>query len=153
MTNHGERAVQMIVQEINLFKGLDFGVIKQIAEICEDGAFMKGKVLFKKDMKADTLYILQRGCVNLVIDETPGMVYSLAQPGEVIGWSSMVEGGVYTASAVCESDSQLFRIDRDKLNRIFNKHPEFGLAVLRRIGSVFANRLTNAYEQVRQAKA
>ncbi|MCP4159210.1 MAG: cyclic nucleotide-binding domain-containing protein [Deltaproteobacteria bacterium] len=138
----------MIVQEINLFKGLDFGVVKQIAEICIDGAFIKGKVLFRINEKADSLYILRKGSVNLVIDESIDMIYKLSQPGEVIGWSSMVENGIYTASAVCDVDSELFRIDKEKLNRIFNKHPDFGLAVLRRIGNVFASRLTNAYQEI-----
>ncbi len=142
----------MIVQEIDLFKGLDFGVMKQIAEICEDGAFINGKILFKRDERADALFILREGCVNLVIDEKLEIIYKLSQPGEVIGWSSMVENGKYTASAVCSTDSQIFRIEKDKLDRIFKKNPDFGLSVLRRIGNVFARRLTNAYQELISAR-
>ncbi len=141
----------MIVQEIDLFKGLDFGVMKQIAEICEEGAFINGKILFRKNERADILYILRKGSINLVIDEELDILYKLSQPGEVIGWSSMVENGKYTASAVCSSDSQVLRIDRDKLDRIFKQHPEFGLSVLRRIGNVFAKRLTHAYQELQSA--
>ncbi len=142
----------MIVQEIDLFKGQEFSVVKQIAEISEEGWYLTGKVLFNKSEKADILYILREGTVNLLIDENLDRVYQLSEPGEVIGWSSLVDSGEYTATAICASDVTVYRIEKDKLNRIFNKHPDFGLAVLRRIGTVFAKRLKNAYQEVLVAR-
>jgi len=138
----------MFVQEIDLFKGLDYAVVKKIAEICDEEWYLNGKVLFKKSEKANHLFILRDGIVNLSIDNNMDFIYPLSKTGEIMGWSCLVDSGEYTATAVCASDVTVYNITKDKLNRIFNKHPEFGQMVLRRIGSVFTKRLTHAYQEI-----
>lgn len=142
----------MIVKEIDLFKGLDFEVIKQLADVCEEDWYLKGKVLFKKYEPADRFFVLQKGIVNLVIDDSLDLVYHLSDPGEVIGWSSVFDSAGYTASAVCASDVLSIKIEKEKLDRIFDEHPHFGLAVLRRMGTVFAKRLSHAYQEISSAR-
>jgi len=51
------------------------------------------------------------------------------------GLSGMVEGGAYIASGICATDSKVVKIDRDKLDEIFDQHPDVGLILIKRLGA------------------
>jgi CRP/FNR family cyclic AMP-dependent transcriptional regulator len=138
----------LIISETQLFKGIDFEILNEVADICTEESYTKGTVLFKYNEDAECLYILIGGTLNLVIKNGGTLTFRIDEPGEVFGWSSMVESGKYTASAVCATDLQAIKIERDKLNKIFNIHPDAGLTVLKRFGGVFSKRLSNAYRNL-----
>jgi len=138
----------MIINESFLFKGIDFRVIKEIAEICHLENYAKDTVLFNKGEDAKSLYIIEDGTVNLLIHNGASLTYELSNPGEVFGWSSMVESGRYTAACVCATGLRAVRIDRDKLNRIFSRYPAEGLKILKRLAGVFSKRLLSAYRDL-----
>lgn len=135
----------MIINESFLFKGIDFRVIKEIAEICHIESYAKDTVLFSKGDDAKNLYVIEEGAVNLHIHNGASLIYELSNPGEVFGWSSMVESGRYTAACVCATNLRAVRIDRGKLNRILSRYPAEGLKILKRLAGVFSKRILNAY--------
>ena len=142
----------MIVKEIDLFKGIDFNVMNKIADICTEESYAKDTVLFKKDDEAECLYILEEGTVNLVIQNGGTLTFNLTEPGEIFGWSSMVESAVYTASCICGTDIKAVKIEREKLDKIFNLHPDVGLKILRRLGGVFSKRISSVYQDLLSAR-
>lgn len=142
----------MIVEEIDLFKGVDFNVMEEILNICIEKNYTKDTVLFKQGEKAECMYILEKGVVNLVIKNQGTLVYILSEPGEILGWSSLVEPGIYTASCVCSTDIKVLMIEKDKLNNLFDKFPITGLNVLRRLGDIFSKRITNVYRDLLSAR-
>jgi len=142
----------MIVKEIELFRGIDPEVMNEIVNICSEENYVKDTVLFKKGEEADCLYILEEGSVNLVIEDGGTLVYSLTEPGRVFGWSSMVESGIYTASGVCATDSKVVKVEREKLDKIFDLHPDVGLKVLKRLAGVISQRLINSYRDLLSAR-
>jgi CRP/FNR family cyclic AMP-dependent transcriptional regulator len=135
----------MILKKIDLFEGINVEVMEEIASISSEEDYAKDTVIFKQGEKADCLYILAEGTVKLTIKDGGSLIHSLSEPGEVFGWSSMVEPGLYTASGICSTDSKIVKIEGDKLNKLFNLHPDAGLKILRRLGGVFSKRLSNAY--------
>ena len=138
----------MILSETELFKGIDSEVMNKITAICSEEDHPKDTVLFKKDEDAQSLFILKKGTVNLVIQNGGTLATPLSDPGEVFGWSCMVESGVYTASGICATDSKIVKIDRDKLDEIFDQHPRAGMVIIKRLGSVFSKRISNAYRDL-----
>ena len=142
----------MIVKDIDLFKGIDPGVMDEIVKSCSEESYPKDTVLFNKGDEADSLYILQQGSINLIIENGGTLVYKLTEPGEVFGWASMVEYGTRTASGVCATDLKAVKIEREKLDKIFNLHPDAGLTILRRMANVIAKRLSNAYQDLLSAR-
>lgn len=142
----------MIVKEIDLFKETDPEVMKEIGDICSEESYAKDTVLFKRGEEADYLYILEEGSVNLVIENGGSLVFSLTEPGDVFGWSSMVESGQYTASGVCVTDLKVVKIERERLDKIFNLHPDVGLKVLKRLAGVISQRLSNSYRDLLSAR-
>jgi len=142
----------MIVKEIDLFRGIDPEVMEEIANICSEEKYTKDTVLFEKGEEAESLYILEQGALNLVIKNGGSLIYSLTEPGEVFGWSSLVESGLYTASGVCATDTKVVKIEREKIERVFDRHPEVGFKVLRRLAGVISQRLSNAYRDLLSAR-
>lgn len=142
----------MIVKEIDLFKGIDPSIMSEIAEICVEESFPKDTVLFKRGEIADSLYILEEGTVHLVVENGGMLTYTLSEPGEVFGWSSMVESGLYTASGVCTIDSRMVKIEMEKLDKVFTLHPDVGLTVIKRLAGVFSKRLSNVYRDLLSAR-
>lgn len=138
----------MIINEIELFKGIDFEVMNKIAKICSEESYSKGIVLFNNNEKAEALYIIIEGTVHLEVKNGGTITYSLNDPGEVFGWSSMFESGRYTATGICATDLKVVKIERNRINKIFNIHPGAGIKILRRLGTVSSNRLSNAYRDL-----
>ena len=138
---------EMHITEMDLFTGLDLNVMGEIADACcveED--FTKGTVIFKEGDEAKFLYILVNGTVDLKI-QSGTTVYSLTEQSDIFGWSSMVENTQYTATAVCNRNIKVIKIDTHRLNRLFNENPIFGLTVYRRLCGVFNKRLSSIYNR------
>ena len=142
----------MIVNEIDFFKGIDPTAMEKIVNICSEQTYTKDAVLFSKGDAADCLYILEEGTIKLIIENGGSITYSLSDPGEVFGWASMLELGLRTASGVCATDLKVVRIEKEKLDAIFNTHPEVGLMVLKRLAKVISERLSNAYRDLLSAR-
>jgi len=141
----------MIIKKVDLFEGIDVEVMEEIANISSEEDYAKDTVLFKQGEEAECLYILAEGTVKLTIKNGGALVYSLSEPGEVFGWSCVVEPGLYTASGVCSTDSKVVKIERENLNKLFHLHPDAGLKILRRLGGVFSKRLSSAYRDLLSA--
>jgi len=138
----------MRVTEIELLGGIAPNILKEIADICEEVKYPEGTVLFEKGDNAEYLYVLKKGALNLQIKNGGRLNFNLSEQGDIFGWSSLTEHGQYTASGICASDIEVLRIDRDRLEKIFRKHPEVGYIVLKRLTGVIAKRLLTAYQQL-----
>ena len=141
-----ERGVKMILNEIDLFRGIDFAIMEQISDVCVEEFFNKGAIIFEKGENAEYLYILEEGSLKLVVKDGASLTFSLTEPGTVFGWSSMAESGRYTSSGVCATDLKTFKLDVRKLDKILKQHPEAGLKLIRRLINIFSDRLSNAYQ-------
>ena len=135
----------MILSETEFFKGIDPEVMAKITAICKEERHPKDTTLYKKDEDARWLFILKEGAVNLVIKNGGTLATPLTETGEVFGWSCMVENGVYTDSGICAKDTRILKLDREKLNEIFDQHPHTGLLIIKRLGAVFSKRLSSVY--------
>ena len=143
----------MILKEIELFEGVDFVVMNEIAGICSEEIYSRDTILFERGEQAKCLYILLEGTVNLVIRNGGSITYNLSETGDVFGWSSMLENGKYTASGICATDLKVLKIEQDNLNRIFQNRPKIGFKVLRRLAGVISRRLSNAYSDLLSARS
>ena len=138
----------MILSETDFFKGVDSEVMNKITAIYNEEDHPKDTALFKKGEDAKSVFILKGGAVNLVIQNGGTFTIPLRDPGEVFGLSGMVEGGVYIASGICATDSKVIKIDRDKLDEIFDQHPDVGLMLTRRLGAVLSKKISNIYRDL-----
>ena len=145
--NNKSEGWEFRITEMDLFFGLDLNVMGEIADTaCSEASIADGTVIFKEGDSANALFILGSGAVDLQIGGKK-TVYRLSEESDVFGWSSLVENARYTATAVAKTDVQAVKIDTRKMNRVFNAHPMFGIAVYRRLCAVFNKRLASIYHR------
>ncbi len=89
----------MSIEGTYLFQGVGKDTMKQISEMASEEGHTAGTFLFHAGDPADYLYILGAGRVRLHTGKQGHVAYVFSEPGEAIGWSSMVEHEEYSSSA------------------------------------------------------
>jgi len=138
----------MFINKYDLFGGISSRVMKEITDICVEEVYDKGTTIFNQGERAENLYILREGTLNLMVKNGGSLVFSLSEQGEVFGWSSLFESGRYTASGICDTDLKVFKIERKQLHKILKHNAGDGFIIMRRLAGVIANRLNRAYQDI-----
>ena len=137
----------MAIMESELFKGVSQRFITRIAHGAEEQNYKKGSVIFKKGEDARHFYVLAAGGVHIEVAETEETL-AINRPGEVFGWSALVEPYQYTATARCVRDARVIKISRDVVEAAIKDHPSEGIDVLNNLTRIIASRLSFAYRQL-----
>lgn len=137
----------MAIMESDLFAGVSQRFITRIANGAEEQNYRKNSVIFKKGEQASHFYVLIEGDVHIEIGETGGTL-AVSRPGEIFGWSALVEPYRYTATAKCVADTKAIKISSDLVEAAIKEHPGEGLAVLKNLTRIIAGRLRYAYRQL-----
>ena len=137
-----------MLAEFDLFKGVSNDVLKEIASISDTIKLGKGEFVFREGEKADKLHLLISGSIALRVNLTSRpdsvTVSFINIPHQTLGWSGVVSPNHYTASAVCEEDTELLVIPSDKFMQILDARPDAGFKIMLRITQVIADRLRNS---------
>ena len=138
----------MFIKEADLFKGIASHIINEIAELVNEEVLPEGHVLFQKGDFAESLYILEEGRIDIIIQGQDRISFPVNNSGDLFGWSALVEPKRYTATAECINESKVIKIDGELLIRIFEKHPSEGLTVMKRLAGVIGTRLVDSYQKI-----
>ncbi|MCK5484674.1 MAG: Crp/Fnr family transcriptional regulator, partial [Desulfobacterales bacterium] len=68
--------------------------------------------------------------------------------GEAFGWSSLIGGDVYSASAECIEATELLKTSCDKLSRVLEADPDNGIIFFRQLAATLGNRLLETYRVI-----
>jgi CRP-like cAMP-binding protein len=127
---------------------MDF--VKKFMDICELSSHKKGEVLFRENDPADFFFILLNGHVKLSVGEPQQVVYNAARNGEAFGWSSLIGGDVYSASAECLEPTKLLKTASVELSRILEADTENGIIFFKRLAASLGMRLLEMYKVINQ---
>ena len=137
-----------LLGEFDLFKDVSKDTLKEVAAICESIKVKKDDFVFREGEKADKLHLLISGSIVLRVNLTSRpdsvTVSFINRPHQTLGWSGVVAPNHYTASALCEEDSELLAIPSEKFMHILEKYPEAGYKIMLRITSIISDRLRNS---------
>jgi CRP-like cAMP-binding protein len=142
------RGGAMAIMESDLFKGASQRFITRIANGAEEENHKKNSIIFRKNERASHFYVLVSGDIHIRIGETDEPTLAVSRPGEVFGWSALVEPYRYTATAMCNRETKVIKISRDLVEAAINEHPSEGLVVLKHLTGIIAGRLRYAYRQL-----
>ena len=135
----------MFIKESELFKGMSQDFVNELVKNMVEESYEEGTFLFQESDSPNFFYVLEEGRVRLSIGERGHIVHTLTDPGEAFGWSSLIERDTYTASAECLARSKLIKIEREKLDKIFEKHLADSAQFYKRLAGVICQRLINSY--------
>jgi CRP/FNR family transcriptional regulator len=135
------------LQSCELFDGLSEEELAQVAAITTHETYDPGDLICIEWEVAHRLFILQKGRVQLHIQlrsslEPSGeLTIEEVEPGRVFGWSSLVKQRRFTASARALEPVELFAIEAQRLNALFDQNPHLGFVVAKQLAEVIASRL------------
>ena len=136
----------MYIKQSELFTGTSMDFVKKFMDISETSSHREGEILFSENDSAKFLFILLNGCVKLSVGEPEKVVYRARMNGEAFGWSSLIGGDVYSASAECLEATKLLKTDRDKLSRILEEDAENGIIFFKQLAATLGKRLLQTYK-------
>jgi CRP-like cAMP-binding protein len=127
---------------------MDKDFLKAVMDISTKENYEDGEVVFKEGDPAKAFYILVRGRIKLSLGEKSRQVYVAYQPGEVIGWSSLIGRDTLSATAQCLEPTILSKLDSDDFLEILAKYPNEGSELFKRVATMLGNRLVQLYPNI-----
>jgi CRP/FNR family cyclic AMP-dependent transcriptional regulator len=132
------------LQEIRFLHDIGPMHLEQIATISRIRDVKNGEVIFRQGDPAQYVYLVASGSVSLEICAAGAgcrQILTLS-PGELLGWSSVLEQLSYTARARAVSDTRLVEINIEQLLALCSRDPQFGFALMRQVAIALAKRLS-----------
>jgi CRP/FNR family transcriptional regulator, cyclic AMP receptor protein len=127
----------------SLFSDLDHSELEELARLAEPFDLPAGDLLFRQGDRAEQLYVLEAGRLD-VVARLPGdreMLLSQVGAGDVLGELSLVVGGTRTASARAVETTRGLLIGQDAFSRLRTSLRPTGAAVMRRLSRIVCARL------------
>ena len=142
-----ENCLRCPLREDRIFCNLSDDVMKDFQGIKATSVYPKGALLFLEGQPARGAFILCTGKAKISTTSTCGksIILRIAEPGEVLGLTSIMENTPYEATAETIEPTQANFISRSDFLRFTERHGEVGMKV--------AHQLTHnckcAYEEIR----
>jgi CRP/FNR family cyclic AMP-dependent transcriptional regulator len=140
-----------VIASLPMFReGLQADEVELLAPHFNEESVPAGAVLFPQDSRADKLYVVLSGRLEIRFKPYDGEILTVAElkEGGVLGWSSVLGRRNYTSSAVAIEDSRVLSIRGQALRRLCETHPKTGVVILERLAEVIAERLRSTHEHV-----
>jgi CRP-like cAMP-binding protein len=139
-----------ILRRYPYFAAADDEGLRNLAMICDEITVAAGAVMYREGDKADKLYILTEGEVDIQYTLGSGELRTVdtVVPGELLMWSALVEPFKSTAVVTVRSHSKLIALDADKLRAFCVKDLKVANDVLLHLTKMLATRLEGARIQL-----
>ncbi len=126
--------------KFGLFKKQEITTEK--STLLETKQFKKGEILFRQGDKSHNMYILQKGKVEIYVDDQ--LINTISKSGAIIGESAALFKQPRSATVKVIEDSEFIVVPGEYMDRIIMEKPEIGLNLLRTV----VERLHNAGKQI-----
>jgi CRP/FNR family transcriptional regulator, cyclic AMP receptor protein len=148
-----------LLRRYPFFSGLSLEEVSQLAQMGEEITIKNGHYFFKEGETLDYFYLNVAGAIAIVMQlpakgvvhsvskqylreyETSDVVVSTVGPGEIFGWSGMIEPFAATAAAKATTDCRVVHFNRHKLWDAFNDNYHFGYVMSQKAAQVIRDRL------------
>jgi CRP-like cAMP-binding protein len=128
-----------------LLRGVSEKIRQKILDAAREEPHAPGNFLFHQGDPAGCFYILREGRIRLGVGQSELLAYVASAPGDIIGWSSLVENEAYTASAECLTPVKVLRIEKNQLDQILQEDPASGMVFFKHVAALVGRRLVKGY--------
>ncbi|NOY52004.1 MAG: cyclic nucleotide-binding domain-containing protein [Deltaproteobacteria bacterium] len=129
-----------------LFQDISVLNLERVLLISEEVVFAPGTRIFEEGEKADVLYVIREGVLDLTFRFKIGQVegeltIDSKGRGESVGWSALVPPHCYTLAGVCRESLKVLVMDGDSLLKICRDDRDFGFFLMRNIAEIVGTRM------------
>lgn len=142
-----------ILPEMGFASDFDIEERTQLGNFGEFISLNDGEVLIDEGHKQDALFMVISGTfhVQTVVTGRPVLLGTL-KAGDTIGEINMFDPGEASASVVSKSFSEIWRIDRGRLEQYLEAHPRTAARLLVNVATQLSKRLRKTNEKVAMAR-
>ena len=119
--------------------------LKKIADILDERKLQENEILFSQEDKADHLYLIKSGFVEVIIDSpTSSEKRSIRNLGlgQSVGEMSWIDRGVRSATVrAVTKNTTVVSVPIEALDRLCEKNPRIGYRIFRNMASDLSFRL------------
>jgi len=128
-------SIFFILQQVDLFRGLDEEQLKQIETIAVLEKFQSGQTVCQQGSVADRLYIVAKGQVEIGVQHPDGrepMLY--LGVGQLVGEMTLVDEGLRSATVIAaESETHVVSIPNNAFTKLCQENTGIGYLIMRNI--------------------
>lgn len=144
MTPTAQSALEAL-RDVELFRGLPEAHCRAVAAMATERRAAPGEVLFELGARAETLFVIRRGRVDLtfplqVLGEQREVRFQSLEAGRALGWSALVPPHELTMSARTTTEVDLVVLPGASLLELLAAHPAIGHRVMSNLAGVVAAR-------------
>ena len=142
-----------ILPEMGFASDFDMEERTQLGNFGEFISLSDGEVLIDEGHKQDALFMVISGTFHVQTDVTgrPVLLGTL-KAGNTVGEINMFDPGEASASVVSKSFSEVWRIDRARLEQYLEAHPRTAARLLVNVATQLSKRLRKTNEKVAMAR-
>ena len=129
---------RIALEKCELFQDVSGPHLMEVAALVEESSLQPDEKLLHEGEPGRYLFVIVegRGIAHLKLDQ--GWIsLGLVGPGEVAGWSSLIDGQLYPATVKVMTPMRVARIETRGLMLLMNLEPEIGYPIHKRLSSIF----------------
>ena len=137
-----------LLRRNELTKDLTDEELTRFAALCSPYAVVEDGVLFSEGRRASHLYLITEGQIAVQKSirapharHPRRSTVAICDPGQIVGWSALVEPFVYTLTAMGWKTSRLISVDATLLRQALDSSPEMGYRLMKALSEVMSRRL------------
>ncbi len=126
------------IRNVALFRDLSDADIAGLAAVCRETTFSKGSVVFAEGDRADCLYIISQGGVEVWKDYY-GMrpdLLAVHDKGHLFGEMALIDDLPRSATVVTRTRVRAFSVSRDDFHEILRGNSSIALSLLRSLSAI-----------------
>lgn len=125
---------------MSLMKGCDKDQAHRLAGLCSVVEFDAGQTIFGHDQKADKMYVILSGVVDVFMPHKKKPVAQV-QKGQCLGEISFLTEKNHSASAIVKEKAKLAVLTTEELNQLVRQRPDIGLLLYRNLAHGLGEKL------------
>lgn len=133
-----------VLRQIAFFQSLRDEHLERLSAIASIVEFPKSTVIFRELQYAHAVYVIINGKVSLLQcrSDVGSRKLSTVGPGELVGWSPIVEPARFYSATACATDAtKVAMFDGQQLNNLLWSDPSLGIEFLSWVAQILADRL------------
>lgn len=95
--------------------------------------YQDGDIIFHKGDPGDCMYLVQRGSLDVIVDEHENKVVNTIHSGEFFGEMSLFSGEPRSATVRCRGESRVMTIDERAFMRRMAEDPVLAFRILEKL--------------------
>ncbi len=132
------------LKKTELFGALEESQLRALLSNASVQPFSEGETIFRQGDKANRLYILIDGLVDLKVkahEEVGFMTSKIDKEGAVFGTPALMEPFIYNVTATCLKPSNVLVIETNTIKKNMEEDPKMGMEIMKKLASIYFNRL------------